>query len=711
MAERSDTANQQSLSGYAGKILRIDLSKRKISIIPTQKYEQWVGGHGMGSAIFFDLVKDKTIDGFDPANVVTMMTSPLSGTLVPAASGRTEVQGIGVQSYPIGWFTRSNFGGRFSSMLKYAGWDGVVLEGKADRPVWVDIRNDRVKIKDAGDLWGKDSWEAQKAIHTRVMGGQTFGDWLVPDEEYESEITTQRPAVVAIGQAGENLSRMACLIHDASNAAGQGGFGAVWGSKNLKAVSVIGTGAITVHDPKRLMTARLEQKKRYAFNLRGLRKGGGFEHDSAPTPVALWSKGRPRIGQRPQACLGCHSGCRARYTDALGNEASCFASAFYGQARTLDIQRRASNLINRYGLNAVEINNGLYYILTLARFRLLGSKSIPDCPLDFRTYGSYEFVEQYVKMAAYGNDGRGSKSQFGEDISGGFVRAAEKWGRREEDLKSGLLSFPYWGIPIHKEPRAQVYWGYGTILGDRDINEHGLDFLKWNASNAKRYGFPPLLPAEEAVKVITDKMVPYDGDIRMLDFSESNIYSEHMAKMVSWHRYYTRFWKQSTLFCDARWPDFINVYGPGKVGSTGEAEPEFFNAVTGHSFTFLDGINLGRKIWNLDHAIWTLQGRHRDMVHFADYIYDKEGTHVDVPDAYMPGIEDGKWNYYGYTKRRLDRNRFDEFKTRFYTLQGWDENSGYPTRETLESLDMGYVADELGQNGKLGKVPGTNKHA
>jgi aldehyde:ferredoxin oxidoreductase len=388
----------------------------------------------------------------------------------------------------------------------------------------------------------------------------------------------------------------------------------------------------------------------------------------------------------------------------LGNEASCFTSAFYGAGRTSEIQRGASDLINRYGLNAAEMLMGLQYIVTLAFKSQLDSDGIPDCPLDFRQYGSVEFIEQFVKMIAFGNDGRGNPSRFGEDLAHGFVRAAEKWGRRDEDLKSGLLPFPYWGIPIHKEPRAQVYWGYGTLLGDRDINEHGLDFLKWNATNAKRYNYPPILPAEKAVTVIADKMVPFEGDTKMLDFSESNIYSEHMAKMVAWHRYYTRFWKQSTLFCDLRWPDFLNDYAPGKVGSTGEAEPKFFNAVTGKNFSFLDGFNLGRKIWNLDHAIWTLQGRHRDMVHFADYIYTKKGGPLDVPNAHMPGIENGKWDYYGYTYRTLDRDKFDEFKTHFYRLEGWDEESGYPSRETLASLGLGYVADELGEHGKLGKA-------
>ena len=89
------------MNGYAGKILKLNLRTRKTTTISTRKYEKWVGGHGMGSAIFFDLVKDKTIDGFDPANVVTLMTSPLSGTLTPAGAARTEIQGIGVQSIPI----------------------------------------------------------------------------------------------------------------------------------------------------------------------------------------------------------------------------------------------------------------------------------------------------------------------------------------------------------------------------------------------------------------------------------------------------------------------------------------------------------------------------------------------------------------------------------------------------------------------------------
>ena len=135
------------MSGYMGKILRVNLTTGELSTMDTAKYAEWGGGNGMGTAICWDLIDDWTIDGFDPKNVISIMTSPLSGTLAPSVSGRTEMVGIGVQGYPIGWFTRSNFGGRFAGQLKYAGWDGIVLEGAASSPVWIDIRNDDVQIK------------------------------------------------------------------------------------------------------------------------------------------------------------------------------------------------------------------------------------------------------------------------------------------------------------------------------------------------------------------------------------------------------------------------------------------------------------------------------------------------------------------------------------------------------------------------------------
>jgi aldehyde:ferredoxin oxidoreductase len=696
------------MNGYTGKILRINLTSRKISTIPTSKYEHWIGGHGMGSAIFFDLVKDKTIDGFNPANIVTLMTSPMAGTLVPAGAGRTEVQGIGVQSVPIGWFTRSNFGGRFSSQLKYAGWDGIVLEGRADRPVWLDIRNNRVKIQSCSELslWGTDTWECQKRIWNNIAGKEVYGDWLTISKE-ESGQTTQRPAVLAIGPAGENLSRMACLIHDAGNGSGQGGFGAIWGSKQLKAISVIGTGSVKVNNPEALMKARLWQKQNYAFDFDNQKKNYvTVDFLSPPKPGTLYSKGTPHVGQRPQACVGCHSGCRGRYEDGLGNEATCFASLFYYFGRNLETQRRACDLLNKYGLNAAEMFWGDLYLAGLYRDGVLGPGKEIDCPLNFNNYGKLEFAEQLVKAISYRNDGLGNKHPFGDDLAEGFVRAAGKWGRlkgENGDLKTGRLMFPLWGLPKHKEGRSQLDWAYGTILGDRDINEHDFDNLRSDPTIAKRWGLTPNGSAEEVVKIYADKMEPFQGDMRMLDFSTENMYSVHITKLVSWHRYYTRFWKQSALFCDWRWPDFLNLYAPNKIGSTGVSEPMFLKAVTGKDITFLDGIELGKKIWNLDHAIWTLQGRHRDMVQFADYFYTQPSSTPNGEPMYMPCRINGKWKYENTLGRHFERDKFEVFKTRFYELQGWESSTGYPNESTLNSMGLNKVADELKQHRKLGK--------
>jgi aldehyde:ferredoxin oxidoreductase len=182
----------------------------------------------------------------------------------------------------------------------------------------------------------------------------------------------------------------------------------------------------------------------------------------------------------------------------------------------------------------------------------------------------------------------------------------------------------------------------------------------------------------------------------MFDYSDENMYSDHMVKQVSWLRYYARFYTHSLLFCDCKWPDLVNASREDKTGSTGKSEPMLIKAVTGKDISFAEGVELGKKIWNLDHAIWTLQGRHRDMVHFTDNMYTENGAHGPVI-----GLKDGKWERLKVS-RHLDRDRFEDFKTRFYKMQGWDTASGFPTRTTLAGMGMSNVADELEAHGKLG---------
>ena len=724
------------MNGYRGKILRLNLSDRKISFIDTKEYEAWVGGHGIGSAIFWNLVKDKTIDGFDERNVVTIMTSPLTGTLAPGGASRVEVQCIGVQSYPIGWFTRSNLGGRFGPMLKYAGWDGIVIEGKSEEPVWVDIRDHEIRIQNAGELWGLDTWETQKRIWKEVTGRAPLRDWVDLGNASDHARTTQNPAVMAIGPAGERLARVGAIIHDAGNAAGQGGFGAVWGAKNLKAISVIGTGSVPVADPAALLEARLWAKKNFSVDvddpalinakhslmgnpdLRSLSSFG-----SPPVPITFWQR---RKHSRPQACMGCPAGCRARNDTGLGNESACAESVLYSytdllrhsglktkiiativeylggfeaaliysmtEGKNSPAAYKTTDLCQRLGINAFEFTHGLRYVRDLQKMGVLGPGKEIDCDLPFDQYGEYEFAEPFFQMIA-------RREGIGDDLAEGLARAAKRWGRLDEDLQTGLLPYPHWGLPLHYDPRFQIEWGYGTILGDRDINEHGLNVLFWMPTASIATKKEPIVPAEEAAKIFTDKMVPFQGDMRMVDYGTDNIYSEHMAKTVAWHRRYTRFWKQSTLYCDILFPDFLNPIRDDKQGMVGVAEPKFLKAVTGKALDFEEGMEVGRRIWNLDNAVWTLQGRHRDMVHFADYMY----TEPLEATAYMPCVKDGKWEYVNVKKRRLDKAKFEEWKTRYYTLEGWDPASGWPRRKALASMDMGAVADELEKSGKLGR--------
>jgi aldehyde:ferredoxin oxidoreductase len=690
------------MKGYMGRILRVDLSNRRVSSIETSEYADWVGGHGIGSALFWDRVEDKTISGFDPGNIMSIMTSPLTGTLVPSGSARTELQAVGVQSYPTEWFTRSNVGGRFGPMLKFAGWDGIVLEGNSEKPVWLDIRDESVDLRDAADLWGLDIWQTQHRIWKEVCGKTDFGkEWF---EVADGGQSTQRPAVLAIGQAGEALSRTACIIHDRSHAAGQGGYGAVWGKKKLKAISVIGTKSVPVADPDALMEAWQWARERYSRW--PPQPGARFYNQYAPSEPAFEAWPVKKQGRR-KACFGCFSGCHATYADGKGSGGKCHATVTYSMedeifhGKITDASYHAVDLMNRFGLNVWEVDLGIFYLQRLYEMGELGpGKKIP-CDLPMDRVGTSEFIEQYIALIV-------ERRGIGDDLAEGCVRAAERWGRLEEDLRTGVLLAPYWGYPIHYDARTHVVWGYASILGERDVNEHEINWLSWIPSPLDdtpwgSEGPQPIVSAQEAATIMASKLAPLECDPDMLDFSDDNIYSENMAKLSAWFRHFTRFWRQSALFCDFRWSGPINIYAPGKSGVLAEAEDRFFTAVTGKKLSIVDGVELGRKIWNLDNAIWTLQGRHRDQVRFADHVYDTE-PEPWIFDWHQPGKKDGEWTYVNTSGRSIDREKFEQWKTKYYRLEGWDPDTGWPTRKTLEGVGLKPIADELARQRRLGKA-------
>jgi aldehyde:ferredoxin oxidoreductase len=482
----------------------------------------------------------------------------------------------------------------------------------------------------------------------------------------------------------------------------------VWGSKNLKAISVLGTGSIQVADPKALIRARLATKEKYVSSwerpdFRAWTRLGGL-----PKPIIQVPP--PTTDRRPQSCQGCINGCRTRYNVGYGNESACQETAWYGPfarkvakspAENTEINLRAADIVQRYGFNSFLFQTGLHWLEHLYEEGVLGPGRKISSNLPWKEIGTLGFAEKLVHALS-------TRTDIGAEMADGWVQAAGKWGR-EKDLHTGAMQFSYWGWPEHGyDPRAELEWGYGSIMGDRDTNTHCFNQIFTTVSAAFAFAMPMRIEAEEMASLHARKLSPYaKGRPEALDFSDANMYSEAVAQLVRWQQHYCRFYKQSALFCDLKWPDFYDTNTPDLEGTTASSdagEQVFWNAVTGDRLTFEDGIELGRRIWNLDNAIWVLQGRHRDMVHFAPYVYEKKYEKGELFPFYMWPCRDekGKWRYTDLMGRSLDKGKFEDWKTIYYRLEGWNTKTGWPKRSTLEKMDMGFVADALKVAGRLG---------
>lgn len=228
------------LGGYQGKILRVNLSTEEVKIEPLN--ETWardfIGGRGYAERIIYEEV-DPKIDPLSEKNKVIITTGPLGGTLAPS-SGRTMVVTKGALN---GAIACSNVGGHFGPALKHAGFDMIILEGKAKEPVYLWIKDGKVEIRSAKHIWGKTVDEADKILRSETHS--------------EAEVMT-------IGPAGEKLSLIANVMFNAHRAAGRTGVGAVVGSKNLKGIAVRGTIPVEVANPERFLEAVYRAREKLA---------------------------------------------------------------------------------------------------------------------------------------------------------------------------------------------------------------------------------------------------------------------------------------------------------------------------------------------------------------------------------------------------------------------------------------------------------------
>ncbi|MGD0405964.1 MAG: aldehyde ferredoxin oxidoreductase N-terminal domain-containing protein, partial [Candidatus Bathyarchaeia archaeon] len=217
--------------GYAGRVLRVDLTtgKTRVEKLDEETARKYIGGIGLGMKLW--LANSKAgVDAFDPENPLVLALGPVSGTMFPTGGNGHAFISKSPATNGVGEAVSH---GTFGAELKRAGYDAVVLTGKAERPVYLWIDDDSVQLLDAASIWGKSPSETEDAIKDEV------GDYYV--------------RVASIGLAGEKLSKIANIINEKTRAAGRTGLGAVMGSKNLKAIAVRGTHDIVVAKPDEFM--------------------------------------------------------------------------------------------------------------------------------------------------------------------------------------------------------------------------------------------------------------------------------------------------------------------------------------------------------------------------------------------------------------------------------------------------------------------------
>ena len=300
--------------GYAGQILRVNLSKSTLRVEPlaADMARTFIGGRGLASKLFCDEV-DANVEPLSPDNKLVFATGPLTGTMAPCG-GRAMVVTRGPLT---GTIACSNVGGNFGPELKYAGFDLVVLEGVASEPTVLVIEDGRAELRPAGELWGQDVHRTEDMLHEQLGGDFKF---------------------MTIGPAGENLVRFACIMNDKHRAAGRSGVGAVMGSKKLKAMAVRGTGGVSLAEPDGFRVACLDSLSKLKA---GEVTGTGLpaygtailvnvinEHGALPTHN--WQEGSFAAAEsisgetiaeeiliRPRACFACPIAC-GRVTEIKG---------------------------------------------------------------------------------------------------------------------------------------------------------------------------------------------------------------------------------------------------------------------------------------------------------------------------------------------------------------------------------------------------------
>jgi aldehyde:ferredoxin oxidoreductase len=628
--------------GWCGKILKIDLSNHRISKLDTMAYaDRFLGGRGIATRLYWEEVAP-SVSAYAPQNCLILMSGPLGATGVQGAS-RFVVVGKSPMLLPER-FCYGNLGGYFGPALKKAGYDGIVIKGRAERPSYVWIYNGKAEILDATGLWGKGTYEVRDILR----------------EKYG-----KRVHFLTTGLAGENRCRSATLLTDHEGSA-TGGFGAVLGSKNLKAIAVLGTTKVRVAQPKTL--SELNRRTFFLSKRATLRM---------PLP-------KNRIQYvRKASCYQCGLDClRGVFRTASGKEAvrKCQSMVFYMPwvskipGESIDTALDATQMCNDLSLCTMEVGN---LITWLHQCFQSGYVSEKETGLRLSNVGSREFLERLLKIIA-------RREGFGDTLAEGLLRAQEALADRVpkffEENGSGV------GEEGAYSPRLYVVNALLYALEPRQhmamLHELSYMIAHWLLHRIR----PELSPTTAGV--FRAAATKFWGHTEAWDMTS------YEGKAVAASKIQDRTYaKDSLVLCDSAWPIMDSFNTPDHVGDPA-LESRLLSAVTGIN-TDEGGLNLyGERIFNLQRGILLREGWHPlvddtpGQVNFTDPV-----EHDSLnPQLIVPGPGEKPVSMKGNI---LDRDKFGKMREEFYELRGWDSKMGLQKTQTLESLDLGDMAEEL----------------
>lgn len=633
------------MHGWTGTILKVDLTGGQITKEPLDVdfAAKWLGGEGFGAKVLWDEVGPDIHDEFSPDNVLVYATGPLTGTMAPS-SGRLEI----ITRSPLtGIFGDTNVGGHFAPELKRAGYDMLVISGRAPKPVYLWIDDDSVQIRDAGRLWGKTVPETDRSI--------------------KDEIGDKEIQISCIGPGGENKVRFAILMNNLSRAPGWTGCGAVAGSKNLKAIAVRGTRGVTTARPAEFEeAARSAQQKVLkmahlptmrttgtmflvnAMYLRGIAQIHNYNVSQCPPEhfeqirAEKWTKD---FCVKEVGCHGCPLQCSHYYQikngpyAGLRGEGYDFGSMYgfvysFGSAN-LAFAMAAVTYCNNNGLDATEPAYLMAWATDCFKRGLLTLKDTDGLELD---WGREDVALELLRKMTY-------REGFGNLLAEGIARAARTLGGEAQYLAQTIKG------RVVEESSVRSNYGHALAVA---TSTRGDDHLK-GYPIFESMGLPPTVSKKFWGNTSAGDRSSHQGKVPMVT------YYRHICTLMD---------ALGTCKFPSRWMQPLD-------GLTEEDYARMVSAATGVNFTGQDLLRIAERIYNLEQCYNIRLGKSR-----------KDDT---LPEMYFQEpMNAGPLKGYQH-----DRQKFEAMLDEYYRHWGWDQETGIPKRETLEKLGLSEVADNL----------------